>query len=90
MSQVSISSCCPCGYQKPVSNAAAALRSRYGLGTAPGAGTGGSFEVKVGDSTIAKRGNANSRTARRSSPMQPNPASTNSTPHGHPDSFGSC
>lgn len=55
MSPVSIIYCCPCGYEKRARDAAAALQSRCKLDVELVPGTGGVFEVKIGDKTVAKR-----------------------------------
>jgi selenoprotein W-related protein len=54
-SQVSIVYCRPCGYEKRAREAAAALRARCKLDAVLVPGTGGIFEVKVGDRTVARR-----------------------------------
>lgn len=56
MSDISIIYCRPCGYEKRAKEAAALLRERLGLDAKLVPGTGGIFEVKVGDRTVAKRG----------------------------------
>lgn len=55
MSGVSIIYCRPCGYEKRAKEAAAALRERLAVDAKLVAGSGGIFEVKVGDKTVAKR-----------------------------------
>ena len=55
MSDVSIIYCRPCGYEKRARHAAAALRERLAVDAKLVPGTGGIFEVKVGDKTVAKR-----------------------------------
>ncbi|KAB2911090.1 MAG: SelT/SelW/SelH family protein [Hyphomicrobiaceae bacterium] len=55
MSHVSIIYCRPCGYEKRAREAAAALQARCKLDVELVPGTGGVFEVKVGDKTVAKR-----------------------------------
>jgi selenoprotein W-related protein len=54
-SPVSIIYCGPCGYEKRATEAATAVRSRCKLHVDLVPGTGGIFEVKVGDRTVAKR-----------------------------------
>jgi len=55
MSEVSIIYCRPCGYEKRAKDAAAALRRELSLEATLVPGSGGIFEVKVGDKTVAKR-----------------------------------
>jgi selenoprotein W-related protein len=55
MSDVSIIYCRPCGYEKRAKDAATALRERFSIEAKLVPGTGGVFEVKVGDQTVAKR-----------------------------------
>jgi selenoprotein W-related protein len=55
MSDVSIIYCRPCGYEKRVKDAAAALRERLAVAARLVPGTGGIFEVRVGEETVAKR-----------------------------------
>jgi selenoprotein W-related protein len=55
MSDVSIIYCRPCGYEKRAKDAAAALRERLALEARLVPGTGGIFEVKVGEVTVARR-----------------------------------
>jgi selenoprotein W-related protein len=55
MSDVSITYCRPCGYEKRAKEAAAALRERFSIDAKLVPGTGGVFEVKVGDKIVAKR-----------------------------------
>jgi selenoprotein W-related protein len=57
MSHVSIVYCHPCGYEKYAREAAAALERRCNLHAELVPGTGGIFEVKVGDKIVAKRSN---------------------------------
>ncbi len=55
MSDVSITYCRPCGYEQRAKEAAAALRERFAIDAKLVPGTGGVFEVKVGDRIVAKR-----------------------------------
>jgi len=55
MPDVSIIYCKPCGYEKRASDAAAALRDQLKLTANLVPGTGGIFEVRVGDKVVAKR-----------------------------------
>jgi selenoprotein W-related protein len=55
MADVSIIYCRPCGYEKRAREAAALLRERLAIDATLVPGTGGIFEVKVGDQTVAKR-----------------------------------
>lgn len=55
MSDVSIIYCRPCGYEKRAKDAAAALREQLAIDAKLVPGSGGIFEVKVGDKTVAKR-----------------------------------
>ena len=55
MTEVSITYCRPCGYEKRAKEAAALLRERFGLDTALVPGKGGVFEVKLGDKVVARR-----------------------------------
>ncbi|HEX6001361.1 MAG TPA: Rdx family protein [Hyphomicrobiaceae bacterium] len=55
MPHVSIIYCRPCGYEKRARDAATALQSRCKLDVELVPGTGGIFEVKVGDKTVAQR-----------------------------------
>ncbi len=55
MSEVSIVYCRPCGYEKRAKALAAALRERLAVDAKLVPGRLGSFEVKVGDRTVAKR-----------------------------------
>jgi selenoprotein W-related protein len=57
MSDVSITYCRPCGYEKRAKEAATALRERLSIDARLVPGTGGVFEVKVGDRIVAKRAN---------------------------------
>lgn len=55
MNDVSIIYCRPCGYEKRAKDAAAALRERLAIEVKLVPGTGGVFEVTVGDKVVAKR-----------------------------------
>jgi selenoprotein W-related protein len=55
MSNVSIIYCRPCGYEKRAKDVAAALRAELSVDAKLVPGSGGIFEVKVGDKTVAKR-----------------------------------
>jgi len=55
MSDVSIIYCRPCGYEKRAKDAAAALCERLAVEARLVPGTGGLFEVRVGETTVAKR-----------------------------------
>jgi selenoprotein W-related protein len=55
MADVSIIYCRPCGYEKRAREAAALLRERLAIDAILVPGTGGIFEVKVGEHTVAKR-----------------------------------
>jgi len=55
MADVSITYCRPCGYEKRASDAAAALRDQLMVTANLVPGTGGIFEVRVGDKVVAKR-----------------------------------
>jgi selT/selW/selH-like putative selenoprotein len=55
MADVSIIYCRPCGYEKRAKEAAAALRKQLAVEAKLVAGSGGIFEVKVGDRIVAKR-----------------------------------
>jgi selenoprotein W-related protein len=55
MSDVSIIYCRPCGYEQRAKDAAAALRERLAVEAKLVPGTGGIFEVRVGEETVAKR-----------------------------------
>jgi selenoprotein W-related protein len=55
MSDVSIIYCRPCGYVKRARDVAIALREQLSLAATLVPGTGGIFEVKVGEKTVAKR-----------------------------------
>jgi selenoprotein W-related protein len=55
MSDVSIIYCRPCGYEQRAKDAAAALRESLAVEAKLVPGTGGIFEVRVGEETVAKR-----------------------------------
>jgi selenoprotein W-related protein len=55
MSDVTVIYCRPCGYEKRAKELAAALRERLAVDAKLVAGSGGVFEVRVGDRTVAKR-----------------------------------
>ena len=55
MADVSITYCRPCDYEKRASDAAAALRDQLMVTANLVPGTGGIFEVRVGDKVVAKR-----------------------------------
>jgi selenoprotein W-related protein len=55
MSDVSIIYCRPCGYETRAKEVAAALRERLSVDAKLVPGSGGIFEVKVGDRTVARR-----------------------------------
>lgn len=55
MCDVSIIYCRPCGYEKRAKDVARALREHLAVDATLVAGSGGVFEVKVGDQTVAKR-----------------------------------
>lgn len=55
MSDVSIIYCRPCGYEKRAKDVANALRAELAVEAELVPGSGGVFEVKVGDKTVAKR-----------------------------------
>jgi selenoprotein W-related protein len=55
MKKVSITYCKPCGYERRASDAAAALQKELALAATLVPGTGGIFEVRVGDEVVAKR-----------------------------------
>jgi selenoprotein W-related protein len=54
-SQVSIIYCRPCGYERRAKETAAAVQAQCKLDAELVPGTGGVFEVRVGDRTVAKR-----------------------------------
>ncbi|ODM74808.1 SelT/SelW/SelH family protein [Bradyrhizobium elkanii] len=55
MTNVSITFCRPCGYEKRAKEAAALLRERLGVDATLIPGKGGIFEVKLGDEVVARR-----------------------------------
>jgi len=55
MSDVSIIYCRPCGYEKRARDAASALRDQLSIEAKLVPGTGGVFEVRVGEETVARR-----------------------------------
>jgi len=55
MREVVITYCKPCGYEPRAKAAAAELRKQLGVEATLKAGTGGIFEVAVGDEIVAKR-----------------------------------
>jgi selenoprotein W-related protein len=55
MSDVSIIYCRPCGYEKRAREMAVALREQLSVTAVLVPGKGGIFEVKVGDTIVAKR-----------------------------------
>lgn len=55
MTTVSIVYCKPCGYEKRAAAAAAALSRELGLTADLVPGTGGVYEVRVGEAVVAKR-----------------------------------
>ena len=55
MTEVSITYCRPCGYEKRAKEAAALLRTRLGLEATLVPGKGGIFEVRLGDKVVARR-----------------------------------
>lgn len=55
MTQVSIVYCKPCGYEKRAADAAAKLHAAVGVSAKLVPGTGGIFQVQVGDKVVAKR-----------------------------------
>jgi selenoprotein W-related protein len=55
MNDIVITYCRPCGYEKRARVAASELRERLGVATTLKAGTGGIFEVRVGDEVVTKR-----------------------------------
>jgi selenoprotein W-related protein len=55
MKKVSITYCKPCGYERHATDAAAALQKELALAATLVPGTGGIFEVRVGDEVVAKR-----------------------------------
>jgi selenoprotein W-related protein len=55
MNDVVITYCRPCGYEKRAKVAVSELREHLGVAAALKAGTGGIFEVRVGDEVVTKR-----------------------------------
>lgn len=55
MSDVSIIYCRPCGYEKRAKDVSNALRAELAVEAELVPGSGGVFEIKVGDKTVAKR-----------------------------------
>ena len=55
MNDVVITYCRPCGYEKRATVAATELREHLGVAATLKAGTGGIFEVRVGDEVVTKR-----------------------------------
>ena len=55
MSDVPIIFCRPCGYEKRAKEAAVALHEQLGINAKLIAGTGGVFEVRIGEKVVAKR-----------------------------------
>jgi selenoprotein W-related protein len=55
MKNVSIVYCEPCGYRKRADAAAAALQKELALAATLTPGTGGIFEVRLGDEVVAAR-----------------------------------
>jgi selenoprotein W-related protein len=55
MKNVSITYCKPCGYERRAADAAAALQKELALAATLVPGTGGIFEVRVGDEIVSKR-----------------------------------
>jgi len=55
MPEISIIYCRPCGYEKRAKDVAAALRKQLAMEAKLVPGSGGIFEVKVGERTVAKR-----------------------------------
>jgi selenoprotein W-related protein len=55
MSDVTITYCRPCGYEKRAKEVAAALRRQLALEADLVAGKGGIFQVKLGDKIVASR-----------------------------------
>ncbi|MGC2087012.1 MAG: Rdx family protein [Bradyrhizobium sp.] len=55
MANVTITYCSPCGYEKRAKEAARALREQFAMEGKLVPGSGGIFEVKVGETTVAKR-----------------------------------
>jgi selenoprotein W-related protein len=55
MSEVFLTYCRPCGYEKRAKDVASALRAQLAVEVKLVPGSGGIFEVKVGDRTVARR-----------------------------------
>jgi len=55
MTEISITYCRPCGYEKRAKEAAALLHERLGLDAELVPGKGGIFEVKLDGKVVAKR-----------------------------------
>ena len=55
MKTVSIIDCKPCGYENCATDAATALQKQLALAATLVPGTGGIFEVRVGDEVVARR-----------------------------------
>lgn len=55
MKQFSIVHCKPCGYLKRAEAAAAAVKKELGVLVSLTPGTGGIFEVRIGETVVAKR-----------------------------------
>jgi selenoprotein W-related protein len=55
MADVTIIYCRPCGYERRAKEAATALRDKLAVDARLVPGSGGIFEVKVGETTVAKR-----------------------------------
>lgn len=55
MSDFSIIYCRPCGYEKRARTSPKALRAELAVEAELVPGSGGVFEIKVGDKTVAKR-----------------------------------
>jgi selenoprotein W-related protein len=55
VSDFSIINCRPCGYEKRARDVAKALRAELAVEAEPVPGSGGVFEIKVGDKTVVKR-----------------------------------
>ena len=55
MAKISIVYCKPCGYEKRAAATAAALNKELGVAAELVPGTGGVYEVRVGEAVVAKR-----------------------------------
>jgi selenoprotein W-related protein len=55
MKSITITYCKPCGYERRAADAAAALQKELALTASLVPGTGGIFEVRVGDEVVATR-----------------------------------